>query len=125
FVFSSQETVTLNTPEFEAAFSQLDMEIFQKTLKIFKNTKSFFEQNEKKKMQESFYEIIKQKAETYIDEAKQMMENSHLAQYEQKLDYFKTSSEKDMQQLVNQQNNMLSTPDDKAASHQQHARVTG
>src|SRR5699024_5389442 len=84
FVFSSQETVTLNTPEFEAAFSQLDMEIFQKTLKIFKNTKSFFEQNEKKKMEESFYEIIKPKAETYIDEAKQMMENSYLAQFEEK-----------------------------------------
>src|SRR5699024_10236375 len=62
FVFSSQETDTLNTPEFETALSQLDIEFYKKRLKIFKNTKVFYEQNKKKKMEESFYEIIKPKA---------------------------------------------------------------
>ncbi|HLR68849.1 MAG TPA: dynamin family protein [Virgibacillus sp.] len=125
FVFSSHDAVILNTPVFEEAFKQLDMSIFQKALKIFKNTKSFFEQNDRKKMEEAFYDIIKPRAQTYLDEAKQVMETSYLKQFEEEINHIKSNAVGEIQQLVNQQMNLLTTPVDIDALQEKYECVKG
>ncbi|XJZ25916.1 dynamin family protein [Bacillota bacterium Lsc_1132] len=51
---------------FESAFQQLDKQIFAKALAYFKNPKSFFEKNEKKRMSEEIYEHLNQPADEYL-----------------------------------------------------------
>jgi small GTP-binding protein len=52
--------------EFKNAFEQLNPDMFQKVLATFKNPKSFFEKNEKKKMSDELYELLQNPAEGYI-----------------------------------------------------------
>jgi small GTP-binding protein len=52
--------------EFANAFDHLDRDMFQKTISLFKNPKSFFEKNEKKKMIDELYELLQNPAEDFI-----------------------------------------------------------
>src|SRR5699024_6051498 len=46
FVFPSQPEITFSTPAYEQAFENIEMDKFQKELKLYKNMKSFFKINE-------------------------------------------------------------------------------
>ena len=51
---------------FEPAFEQLDQRIFAKALAYFKNPKSFFEKNEKKRMSDEIYDQLSPLADDYL-----------------------------------------------------------
>ncbi|WP_018660292.1 dynamin family protein [Heyndrickxia acidiproducens] len=55
------------TPDFQAAFSNLDTKPFEKTFKYFKSAKSFFEKNEKQKMQEELQALFEPLADAYLN----------------------------------------------------------
>ncbi len=61
FEFKNEEQLL-----FEPAFDQLDQRIFTKALVYFKNPKSFFEKNEKKRMSEEIYEQLNPLADSYL-----------------------------------------------------------
>ena len=73
FIIPSLNESEIDTPNYEQAFSNIDLSIFNQALKIFKNTRSFFEQNEREKMKEKFYEILQPEAKQYIDEQRKVM----------------------------------------------------
>ncbi|MFD2445791.1 dynamin family protein [Bacillus sp. CGMCC 1.16607] len=52
--------------DFENAFDHLNRDVFQKAISSFKNTKSFFEKNEKKVMNDELYQILQQPADSYL-----------------------------------------------------------
>src|SRR5690625_1847567 len=71
----------IDTPKYEQAFLNMDMAIFSQALKVFRNTRSFFEQNEREKMQNLFYEILQPLAQEYLDAQKQLMEDAYEKQW--------------------------------------------
>jgi small GTP-binding protein len=69
-VFSNFEPTSVNTPHFKEAFDQMDDRSFDSILSIFKNAKSFFEKNDKQKMQDELEKRFKEEADTYLAEEK-------------------------------------------------------
>src|SRR5699024_5913383 len=57
FVFPSQPEITFSTPAYEQAFENIEMDKFQKALKLYKNRKSFFKQNKGKKVKSSMIHL--------------------------------------------------------------------
>src|SRR5699024_12874806 len=57
FVFPSQPEVTFSTRANEQALENIEMDKFQKALKLYKNMKSVYEQKERENTKEAFYEI--------------------------------------------------------------------
>lgn len=53
---------------FDNAFQDLDKQMFKKALEYFRNTKAFFEKNEKKMMSEEIYARLQQSADEYLQE---------------------------------------------------------
>lgn len=64
--------------EFKNAFEQLNPDMFEKALATFKNPKSFFEKNEKKKMSDELYELLQNPAEGYIQSEGVTLSNLYL-----------------------------------------------
>ncbi len=83
FVLGDLNKQELSTPEYMQAFETLDVGIFQKALKRFKNTKSFFEQNERKKMEEDFYNILQPYTAAYLKDAHQLMQAQYTTSWQQ------------------------------------------
>src|SRR5690625_7764686 len=65
---SSLKDYEVITPDYEQAFLNIDYSKFDHALKTFKNTKSFFEKNEREKMKDMFYEILDDESKIYLDE---------------------------------------------------------
>ncbi|MGM9923640.1 MAG: dynamin family protein [Bacillus sp. (in: firmicutes)] len=63
---SEYEAGEYEVPQFEQAFGQLTANEFKKELALFKNTKAFFEKNDKQKMAEALQEGLQQPAEQYL-----------------------------------------------------------
>ncbi|WP_108671182.1 dynamin family protein [Peribacillus acanthi] len=62
------ELKKLEALHFEDAFKTLKASDFKKELSLFKNTKSFFEKNEKQKMSDALQEGLKNPAQDYADQ---------------------------------------------------------
>ena len=86
--------------EFPLAFEQLDRNIFKKVLSLYKNTKSFFEKDEKRLMKEELERQLHEPVSAYINEQKQrllahytkqwntVIERLHCHMYEQMNEHF-------------------------------------
>ncbi|HLR72373.1 MAG TPA: dynamin family protein, partial [Pseudogracilibacillus sp.] len=81
FILSSFESADIHTPEYEQAFTNVNVNLFTSALKVFKNTKSFFEQNEREKMKDQFYDILQPLAKDYLLIQKEIMENTYREQW--------------------------------------------
>src|SRR5699024_6926290 len=64
------------------AFLDIDYSKFDHALKTFKNTKSFFEKNEREKMKDMFYEILDDESKIYLDENEVIMKQSYDEQWD-------------------------------------------
>jgi hypothetical protein len=64
--FSSFEMKHEEKIEFEAAFKNVDKQMFTKALSYFKNPRSFFEKNEKKLMSDELYSVLNAPADDYL-----------------------------------------------------------
>ena len=98
----SLQTQELKTPNYEQAFTIIDYSIFSHVLKIFKNTRSFFEQNEREKMKEAFYDTLKPEAKQYLDTQKEIMDSVYIAQWNDALQNIKTRIESEIDQMIEQ-----------------------
>lgn len=63
----------IETPVYQEAFTQLDAAIFDVGMKIFKNKKAFFENNDRNKMKDAFYQTLQPYAKAYLAENKVIM----------------------------------------------------
>ncbi|GIN70110.1 GTPase [Bacillus sp. J14TS2] len=66
--FSQMEWNAIPTPEFAAAFADSERKPFEAQFKYFRNPKAFFEQDERKKMEEAFLEILSPLADDYLQQ---------------------------------------------------------
>src|SRR5699024_3721667 len=87
------EEERFTTPEYAQAFTQINMALFQNALKVFKNLRSYFEENEREQMKDLFYEALEPEVITYLNEQEVIMQDSYKAQlisnYEQILSKIK------------------------------------
>src|SRR5699024_271117 len=66
YLLSSLKDYEVITPDYEQAFLNIDYSKFEHALKTFKNTKSFFEKNEREKMKDMFYNILEDDSNIYL-----------------------------------------------------------
>jgi small GTP-binding protein len=64
--FSTFEVKFAGEIEFQAAFKDIPMQLFNKALAYFKNPRSFFEKNEKKLISEELYLVLNSQATHYL-----------------------------------------------------------
>ncbi|TYS79348.1 hypothetical protein FZC80_10530 [Rossellomorea aquimaris] len=70
-VMSPYEKEDPQALDFSKAFSEIERERFQPALKLFKNSKDFFENNGKKKVMEKLKDDLESPADHYLDESKE------------------------------------------------------
>src|SRR5699024_11764064 len=88
--------ITFSTPAYEQAFENIEMDKFQKALKLYKNMKSFFEQNERENMKEAFYEILKPETKDYINECNEKMKSEYKLAWQAHVDNMKKIAKKEI-----------------------------
>ncbi|MEI3604804.1 dynamin family protein [Pseudogracilibacillus sp. SE30717A] len=102
FIIPSFKEPSIDTPEYEQAFNRIDMKLFTDALKVFKNTRSFFEQNEREKMKDKFYEALQPLAKKYLDLQKYTMEDKYESQWDQETDILKERIESEINSVIDQ-----------------------
>lgn len=107
FIIPGIEEHELNTPAYEQAFNNTDVTIYDNALKVFKNTKSFFEQNERETMKDKFFEVMQQEAKLYLDENKQIMVNEYDQQWKNQVDNMKQLIVKELEEMISYQIHMM------------------
>jgi uncharacterized coiled-coil protein SlyX len=123
FVLPSREEVTFVTPAFKQAFDNLELSIFKKPLKMFKNAKSFFEQNEREQMKEAFYDCLRPYAKKYITETKQIMNHQYNEQWSHQMQGLQEKALEEITVIVNEHSKMLSETVDVAGLKEKHRRI--
>ncbi|WP_430785707.1 dynamin family protein [Virgibacillus flavescens] len=81
FSLPNDNEVELLTPEFNQAFNELELTVFNKALTTYKGTKSFFEKNEKEQIKESIFSILQPQADKYIAANKKLMIEAYADQW--------------------------------------------
>ncbi len=66
--FAQLEWNGTTTPEFSTAFLESDRKPFETPFKYFRNPKAFFEQDDKKKMEEAFLALLSPLADEYLQQ---------------------------------------------------------
>ncbi len=102
FIIPSFKEPSIDTPEYEQAFNRIDMKLFTDAFKVFKNTRSFFEQNEREKMKDKFYETLQPLAKEYLDLQKYTMEDKYESQWDQETDILKERIESEINSIIDQ-----------------------
>ena len=102
FIIPSLTDTNIETPEYKQALIDIDMNIFTNTIKMFKNTRSFFEQNEREKMKESFYNLLQPLAKDYLEQQKEIMENAYQAQWDNEVNRLKQRIELELDSIIDQ-----------------------
>ena len=64
---SNFEYIKSETPNFEYAFAHIERKPLESSFKYFKNPKAFFEQNEKKVMEEALQDMLSPLADEYLN----------------------------------------------------------
>src|SRR5699024_1169547 len=77
FYHGKFERVDLKTPEYEEAFLQIDYNLFQEVLQVFRNLKTFFLKNEREQMKELCYEALKPHAGNYLNDHESIMKDHY------------------------------------------------
>src|SRR5690625_1621474 len=107
FMIPSLHDPTIDTPRYEQAFLDINMSLFSNALRIFKNTRTFFEQNEREKMKELFYEALKPLAAQYLTEQKQIMESAYEQQWQKEVQKLQARIELEIDAVFDQNINVL------------------
>lgn len=106
---ANYEEKRFTTPNYVQAFTEIDLGKFQQALKVFKNLRSFFEQNEREKMKEIFYEILEPEIEAYLNEQQTIMEQAYIVQLNEHFAQLLTEANDEVSLTINQQINVLNT----------------
>ena len=65
--YSQHQSSSIEAPDFDTAFIDIEKSLFKKALSYFKNPKSFFENNEKRFMREDLENSLQQPADGYLE----------------------------------------------------------
>ncbi|WP_031409809.1 dynamin family protein [Geobacillus vulcani] len=76
------ETAVFAAPEFANALSDVDRARFAKALSLYKNAKSFFERDEKRRMKEEIETALMEPVDQYLAEQKERIVSAYSEQYE-------------------------------------------
>lgn len=101
------QDVSFATPAYIQAFTTVDVAIFSNALKIFRNTKSFFE-HEREKMKDAFYDAIKPEAEKYIIEQQKLMTDHYTDQLDKNFSEILVHIQNEVHAAIDQQIHVLS-----------------
>lgn len=123
FIIPSLHDSVLTTPEYEQAFDDIEMSVFNDVLKTFKNTKSFFEQNEREQMKDSFYEVLKPYTERYLDQNKTIMQAEYKNQWENEVNNMKTHITSEINQMIENNVKMITDTVDVTALNVKHQTI--
>lgn len=112
-----EQTITLpnyderrfKTPLYVQAFVSINLNQFHQALKIFKNLRSFFEQNDREKMKEVFYETLKPEIESYLQEQQLIMKEHYVEQLGILFNEMLQHIQKEIATTIKQQINVLNT----------------
>lgn len=107
FLIPSMQEPQFQTPTYAQGFTSVDMSLYADALKVFKNTKSFFEQNERETMKEIFYNIMQPEAKKYLDENKLIMSEHYQQQWKHEINEMKQLITKEMELMINHHINMM------------------
>ncbi|MBB6282361.1 dynamin family protein [Geobacillus subterraneus] len=78
----SPEPFAFAAPEFANALSDVDRARFAKALSLYKNAKSFFERDEKRRMKEEIEAALVEPVDRYLAEQKERLVSAYAKQYE-------------------------------------------
>ncbi|MCA1030442.1 dynamin family protein [Bacillus timonensis] len=90
--FEQYENIKMDTPMFETGLQDIDLNLFKKSLSMYKNAKSFFERNEKKKMSEDLERIIQSQVMDYLKENTQKLTDRYEDEFNSMVDSLKNRS---------------------------------
>ncbi|AIF45454.1 dynamin family protein [Virgibacillus sp. SK37] len=107
--FPKYEAADLTTPEFSVAFKSIDLGKFDKILSKFKNTKTFFAQNEKEKMKDRIYEQLEPLISNYLSENKSLITQDYLTQWDELVNTIKREMKKHLHQHTDSYLEMMSS----------------
>ncbi|SFA75117.1 Dynamin family protein [Lentibacillus halodurans] len=108
FLLPDFEASELTTPDYEQAFLNLDVRMFEKELKQFNGTRAFFAKNEKEIMKERLLNHLYPFAEHYIAENKKKMGESYHNQWNGMLDTIKRFINQNIENYIENQLDMIS-----------------
>ncbi|MYL42056.1 dynamin family protein [Virgibacillus salexigens] len=101
FSLPGAEIMEIETPAFQGTLhDDIDFQQFERPLGSFKNTKSFFEKNEKEVMKETIYENFQPFAKRYIQDNQSMMESFYEGQWHGIIKEMKDNLWSELQQHV-------------------------
>ena len=89
FILPGLQKSDLETPNYEQAFTEINVTPFNKALTRFKGTKAFFAKNEKELMKEDLFVIISPSISNYISDNGKQMKLSYINQWTQILQTMK------------------------------------
>ena len=107
FIIPGIEEHEFHTPAYEQAFANTDVTIYDDALKVFKNTKSFFEQNERETMKDKFFEVMQEEAKTYLEKNKQIMLDEYDQQWQNEVTNMKQVIVKELEAMISYQIDMM------------------
>lgn len=103
YLLSSLPEYEVTTPEYNQAFLEIDYQKFDSALKTFKNTKSFFEKNERDKMKDLFFEILNVDSKDYLVINEDIMKQAYEEQWDIIISNLIEHINKDIDLIVNNQ----------------------
>ena len=115
FSFSSPDLMRLQTPEYKKAFRNLELDLFNNILSIFKGTKAFFEKNEKELMKEAIFDQLQPYVKQYLEENKQLMVGSYKNQWQEMIEKVKMDANQNVEKHISSYLEMIATPVDMGA----------
>ena len=110
YILPSFDKITLETPDFKQALTDLNVERFNKIFATFKGTKAFFEKNEKEMMKESLFNELQQEVHDYVEEMREVMELEYLSQWDHVSKNLKQKSIDHSNQFVKNRITMITDP---------------
>src|SRR5699024_7810166 len=90
----------LETPDYEQAFTEINVTPFNKALSRFKGTKAFFAKNEKELMKEDLFVIISPFISDYISDNGKQMKLSYINKWTQILQTIKKQMKETVDKYV-------------------------
>ncbi|MGM0854390.1 MAG: dynamin family protein [Bacillota bacterium] len=111
-VISPHDYKNESTIEFENAFKQTELQLFEEAFSSFKNPKHFFEQGGKKIVQEKLEALLQEPADSYLEQEQKRLENWGASYLDREFDTLKEEMLIQVMEQINSNIEALETVQD-------------
>ncbi|MDT9024600.1 dynamin family protein [Rossellomorea yichunensis] len=111
-VLSPQDYKNESTIEFENAFKQTELRLFEEAFSSFKNPKHFFEQGGKKIVQEKLEALLQEPADSYLEQEQERLEDWGVSYLNREFDTLKEEMLIQVMEQINSNMEALETVQD-------------